>query len=180
MTLEQAYFFAEIIAATAVVGSLLYLGIQIKRSRIQSENEAMDMITNGRSDYLGILATNTELSFIIPKGLASRVKLTPNELFRFHGYLYTLFVGLEIAYIKWERKDINDELWKAWDEAIHWWLRFPSVRKWWQGNIIGGFTTGFKKYIQAMIAEIEMEPAEKFEKQIAFMAAAGNKPAMMK
>ena len=176
MTLEQASFFAEIIAALAVVVSLLYLGIQIKRSRIQSENEAIDMLTNSRSNYIGLLAENTELSYIIPKGLASRTKLTANEYFRYHSYLYTLFVGLEIGFIKWKRKGINDEIWGAWDEATHWWLGFPSVQKWWKENSIGGFTVDFNKYVQSKIDQLKGEPTEELEKQMAFMEEAGKLP----
>ncbi len=176
MTLEQAYFLAEIMAAVAVVVSLLYLGIQIKRSRIQSENEAIDMLTNSRSNYIGLLAENTELSYIIPKGLASKKKLTANEYFRYHSYLYTLFVGLEIGYIKWKRKGINDEVWGAWDEAAYWWLGFPSVQKWWMDNSIGGFTVNFKKYAQSKIDLLKGEPNEELEKQLAFMEEAGKFP----
>jgi len=176
MNLEQLSFLAEIIAAVAVVVSLLYLGIQIKRSRTQSENEAIDMLTNGRSAYIGLLAENTELSYIVPKGLASKTKLTANEYFRYHSYLYRLFVGLEIGFIKWKRKGINDELWGAWNEAIHWWLGFPSVQKWWKNNSIGGFTVDFNKYVQSTIEQKKGEPTEQLEKQMAFLEEAGKLP----
>lgn len=176
MTLEQAYFFAEIIAAVAVVTSLIYLGIQIKQSRIQSENEVMDEITKRRSDFIEIIAKDTELSFVIAKGLASREKLTPNEYFRFTSYLFTVFVGLEIGFIKWNRKSVNKEMWYAWNQVIHWWLKFPSVQKWWQSNTMNGYTAYFNHYVQSRIVELkEEEPTIEFEKLIDFMEEAGKK-----
>lgn len=44
MTLEQIYLLAEIISAMAVVVSLIYLGVQVKHSRIQGQNQAFDLI----------------------------------------------------------------------------------------------------------------------------------------
>ena len=81
--------------------------------------------------------------------------------------------GLEIGFIKWKRKGINDELWEAWDEAINWWLSFPSVQKWWKGNTTGGFTVGFNKYVLSAIERLKSEPSEDLEKQIAFLEKAG-------
>ncbi len=173
MNLEQAYFLAEILSAAAVVISLLYLGLQIKRSRIQSENEAMELITGRRADYIQLLATNADLSFIIPKGLVSRTKLSPNEYFRFSSYQYTVFIGLEVAFIKWKRRDIDGQIWKAWDEALHWWLSFPGVRNWFQGNVVNGFTAEFNQYAQKVIAKLENQPLPDFEQLITFMEAAG-------
>jgi len=176
MTLEQFYFIAEIIAALAIIVSLIYLAIQIKQSRIQSKKDAIDVITIRRSGILGILSENTELSYIIPKGLSSSSKLSENEYFRYHSYLYTLFVAIEMAFIKWSNKDLDDNIWKAWDEVIHWWLRFPSVQLWWSRNIIGGFTADFNNYVNDIISELTENPTSDFEKQIEFMKSAGKKP----
>jgi hypothetical protein len=166
---------AEIIAAIAVVISLLYLGVQIKRSRIQSENEAMDTLVNGRSNYLKILSEDTELSLLVAKGLSSKTKLTANEIFRFNNFLYVLFIGLETAFLKWKKHDVDTELWSAWDEVTHWWLRFPSVRFWWQHNIIGGYTQRFKTYLDGIMEEISREDPNLIEKQLVFMEEAGKK-----
>jgi hypothetical protein len=175
MTLEETYLYAEIISAAAVVASLIYLGIQIKQSRIQSENEAMDLITSRRSDFIEIIATDSELSYIIAKGLSSRKNLTPNEYFRFISYLYTVFVGLELGFDKWNRNRVNKEMWKAWEEVIHWWLQFPSVQYWWKSNVLNGYTSTFNKYVLKTIAELKEEPTAEFDKLIAFLEKAGNK-----
>jgi hypothetical protein len=175
MGLEEVYFFAEIISAAAVVGSLLYLGIQIRQSRIQSENEAMDVITSKRSDFIALIAKDEEMSLIVARGLASRNKLTSNQYFRFTSYLFTVFVGLEIGFMKWKRKEVNHEMWRAWEEVIEWWLSFPSVQRWWKGNVMNGFTHAFNQYVQHTIDELPTEPTLEFEKMIDFMESAGIK-----
>ena len=111
MSLEQIYFIAEIAASVAVVISLLYLSNQIKRSRIQAENDALDAITNSRADVIRMLFENPELAVIIPKAFASKERLTPKEYYRFGCYLFTAFVAQETAFLKWKKGDISNEVW---------------------------------------------------------------------
>lgn len=176
MTLEQVYFIAEIIAAVAVVLSLLYLGLQIKTSRIQSQTDSIDLITRQRGDHIKILAESGELSTILAKGFAAKRKLHPNERLRFSSYIYYVFVNYELAFRKWKSKEIDDTLWTAIDEGMHWWLTSPGVRKWWKNLMIGGFTEEFSRYINEMIERINKEDLSSYDKQITFMDEAGDKP----
>jgi len=48
MNLDQIYIVSEIISALAVVISLIYLGVQVKHSRIQSKNQTFDLIATQR------------------------------------------------------------------------------------------------------------------------------------
>ena len=175
MNLEQISIYAEIISAAAVVASLIYLGIQIKLGRIQAENEAIDVISSRRSDFIEIIARDKELSYIIAQGLASRRKLTPNEHFRYTSYLFTVFVALEIGFIKWHRKGARSEMWRAWDEVIRWWLSFSSVQRWWQSNVINGFTSNFNRYVQNLVIELQVEPPADLGGLVDFLEMAGNK-----
>lgn len=171
----NTYFIAEIIAAVAVVISLFHLGVQIRQSRIQSIKESMDTITKERSDFIKLIATDGELSEIIALGLTSSVKLKEKDYFRFTSYLYYLFVQLELGYRKWKRGHIDEDLWEGWNEAVHWWIRCPGTRAWWVNNPAGGFTEDFKKYINDIVASVENEPPELFEKQLDFLKNAGLK-----
>ena len=176
MTLEQVYFIAEIIAAIAVVLSLLYLGLQIKNSRIRSQNDSVDLITKQRGDHIKLLAGDSELSRILAKGFAAKRKLHPNDRLRFSSYIYYVFVNYELAFRKWKRNEIDDKLWTAIDEGMHWWLTSPGVRKWWEKSMIGGYTEEFKIYINQKIESINNEDLSFYEKQIVFMDEAGDKP----
>jgi len=175
MTLEQAYFFAEIIGAVAVVVSLLYLGWQIRYSRIQAKNDAIDLITKERGDFVRLLAENSEISRIIPKGFAGK-KMHPNEQFRFNSYMYHVFVNLELAFRKIGKNEIDNRLWIAYDEGTHWWMTGPGVRKWWKTDMVRGFTEEFNIYVNEMIETISNKDLNAYDKQTAFMEAAGNKP----
>lgn len=165
----STYFIAEIIAAIAVVISLVHLGIEIKQTRIQSIKESMDKITQERADFIRLLATESELSQIIAAGLSGSTRLKTKEYFRFTSYLYYLFVQLELGFRKWKRGHIDDELWNAWNEGVRWWIRCPGTRYWWKTNPAGGFTPEFKHYINRIIDSVIKEPPEIFSKQLDFL-----------
>ncbi len=176
MILEQAYFIAEIIAAFAVVLSLLYLGWQIRNSRIQSHNDSIDLITKQRGDHIKLLAESSEISRIFAKGFAAKKKLHPNEQLRFSSYMFYVFVNYELAFRKWKRNEITDALWKPIDQGMHWWLTGPGVRKWWKNNLVKGYTEEFNKYVNQMIETVNNEDLSFYEKQVTFMDEAGDKP----
>tara|TARA_R110002049_G_scaffold58113_1_gene158405 strand:+ start:5094 stop:5324 length:231 start_codon:yes stop_codon:yes gene_type:complete len=63
MDLEQLYFIAEIIAALAVIISIIYLGIQIRNTRIQNQKEMYLNMSKFRSELTLNLASDKELSY---------------------------------------------------------------------------------------------------------------------
>ena len=150
--------------------------LQIKNSRIQSPHDSVDLITRQRGDHIKLLAGDIELSSILAKGFAAKRKLHPNEQVRFSSYIYYVFVNYELAFRKWKKKEIDESLWIAIDQGMHWWLTGPGVRKWWENSLIGGYTDEFKKYINQKIKTINDEDLSFYEKQITFMDEAGDKP----
>ncbi len=171
----STYFAPEIIAALAVVISLIHLGIQVRQSRIQSIKDSTDAITRERAEFVKLLATESELSEIIARGLAGSSKSTPKDYFRFTSYLYYLFVQLELGFRKWKRGQVDGELWRAWNEGVKWWMRCPGTRAWWLNNPAGGFTKEFKEYIDQTMESIISEPPDVFEKQLEFLGQVGEK-----
>jgi hypothetical protein len=160
MKSDLAFFVTQIIGALAVVISLINLGIEIRKSRKQSIRESMDMITKERGEFIKVLATDEDLAIIMAKGLMKNEDMNDIERFRFASYLYHLFVHWELAYRKWARGNIDDELWTSFVEAIQWWLKKPKVVNWWHYNDIGGFTESFKQFVDKLIFELEKKTTE--------------------
>ena len=173
METTSTFFIAEIIAAIAVVITLIHLGIQLRQSRLQSVRDSVDAITRERAEFIRLLATDADLSRIVPKGLAADTRLPAGEYFRFTSYLYYLFIQLEMGFRKWKSGEIDEDLWAGWHEAVHWWLRCPGTRSWWRNNAAGGFTRKFQNYVNAIIEETASEPAAHFAAQRQFLAEAG-------
>jgi hypothetical protein len=85
--LESLYFFAQIIAAIAIVASLVFVGLQIRAStkdqRLTRANEDAD----NYSRFQILLIENPEFRDIWVKGADDINMLTPSELLAFGAYL---------------------------------------------------------------------------------------------
>lgn len=113
------------------------------------------------------------MSRIVAKGLAGKSKLSHNDYYRFSCYLYNLSINLELAHKKWLKKDLDQESWRAWDEACQWWFSCPGVQSWWKNNHVGGFTTEYKKYVNGSIEKLNGIDIPKHERVMEFLNMAG-------
>ena len=106
MNWEAAIGIAEIVGATAVVISLIYVAIQIKQnSHVINQNnqlsqaEAFQHINTHYSDVMSQLAMDAELAHIYRKAIEGQ-QLDPDESIRYMGFLSTFFVMLENVHIQ--------------------------------------------------------------------------------
>jgi len=164
MNLDIAFYVTQIIGVLAIIISLINLGIQIRKSRKESIRASVDLITKERAEFIKILASDEDLAKIMTKGLMKDGDMDDLERFRFASYLYHLFVHWELAYRKWTRGNVDDELWESWVEAIQWWLKKPKVLNWWYYNDIGGFTETFKQFVDKQISEVNKKMKEENSK----------------
>jgi len=87
MTLESFYFIAQIMAALGVMGSLLFVGLQIRSG---TRKQLLTRTTEASENYAQfqfIPINNPEFRDIWIKGSDDIEKLSPSELLAFGAYL---------------------------------------------------------------------------------------------
>lgn len=177
MSLEQLYFIAEIVAALAVIISIVYLGLQIRMTRIQNKKEIHLGMSAVRSEITFNLASNKELSFLVAQGLSGKHKMSANEYFRFSNFAFSYFVAYEVAYHRSLSKDIDRDIAEGFKDSLRWWLSFPGVQMFWKNNRDFGFSRKFKLYVEDSLKKINSTALEEiYENQIKFMEKAGMQP----
>ncbi|WP_339896055.1 hypothetical protein [uncultured Algibacter sp.] len=175
MNLEQLYFIAEIIAALAVIISIIYLGVQIRNTRIQNKKEMYLDMSKFRSELTLKLASDKGLSYIVAQGLSAKSKMTPNEYFRFSNFAFAYFIGYEVAFQRNQSNDMDDDIAKGLKDSLNWWLSLPGVQVFWKNNSEFGFSNKFKNYINKSINEVNKNSKNQYQNHIEFMASAGER-----
>jgi len=175
MDLEKLYFIAEIIAALAVVISIIYLGLQIRNTRVQNKKEMYLSMSKFRSELTLKLASDKELSHIVAEGLSAKSKMGPNEYFRFSNFAFTYFISYEVAFHRGQSKDVDADIAGGLKESLSWWLTFPGVQTFWKNNSEFGFSSKFKDYINELINQINSKKTNLIQNQIDFMESAGKR-----
>jgi hypothetical protein len=132
MNWDAAGAIAEIVGATAVLVTLVYLTYQVRQTaaavRSSSTADHHNMMVNLRLS----LAQNAELNDIFNRGLDDRASLTRNELSRFDQTMSVVLHASEQAF-EFNRLGIaNVSLWNSQRASIEWMVENPGFRDYWK------------------------------------------------
>ena len=106
---------AEIISAAAVVISLLYVGLEIRRSTLESEADIQAELLTYTHQRRYLLIASADLSSILAKGFADPTRLSPGEELRFQSYNELLFAAWERAFMAREAGIFSEDLFGEWN-----------------------------------------------------------------
>ena len=106
---------AEVISAVAVVISLIYVGVEIRRSTLESDADIQAELLSYTVQRRYLLVESNDLSSVLVKGYADPSQLSPDEVLRFQSYIELFYVAWERAYISKDAGVFSEELFDAWD-----------------------------------------------------------------
>lgn len=149
MQLEQVYYISQLVAAAAIVISIIFLGTEVRRNTAAAKRQSLEESTSHRSDFVRMIASHKDLADEIGQGLAG-VRLDSTAWFQFSMFLYAIFIEFELNHRKFKSGDMDADLWEAWMEAYCWWLQFPGVRTWWAQKP-AGYTSDFRAVVDTEI-----------------------------
>jgi hypothetical protein len=148
MTLEHAYYLSQIVAALAVIGSLLYLGRQVnqtnKQARAQTRQAMMALaqaeITQFQNDP-SIFATFTKEE----PSWEDKVKLSQ--------WLSAAMRAREFEWFAHKNGTIDDDMFKAYSGMIPIILGTERTRRWWAfRKDLGEFDPAFSTFVDSLLA----------------------------
>lgn len=106
---------AEIISAAAVVISLIYVGLEIRRSTLESEADVQSELLSYTVQRRILVIESSDLSSLLAKGYADPTRLLPDETLRFQSYIELFYVAWERAYMSNAAGVFSDELFDLWN-----------------------------------------------------------------
>ncbi len=143
----------ELVGGVAVVGSLLYVGLQVRQSRKEVETSNNQAQADAHAAYLIAISADPALSHAFRKLFREkneREPLTGEEEERLVPILHAAFTQFQMAFYGHEegfiRQDWRDHL----AGALAGWLDAPFVQRWWaeQGDFYG---PAFRDHVRRQI-----------------------------
>lgn len=110
-TLEYWALIAEIAGATAVVMSVIYLGVQVRANTKVLRSQAHFNALSLAQRPFEMVIDNEGLSKILDVGFATPEKLTPEQWIRCGNYMFMQFNAWEYLYYQHRDDSIPKELW---------------------------------------------------------------------
>ena len=107
---------AEIVAAFAVVLSLIYVGLEIRQSTLESDADIQEELLSYTRQRRILVIENSELAQVLTKGYSDISSLTAAENLQFVHFSELHYVAWERAFMAKESGVFSEEIWKLWDD----------------------------------------------------------------
>ena len=126
---------AEVVTATGMIGSLIYVGMEIRQATRAVHASSIDAHVASISFVREQLATNSELASIYMKGLADPESLSDTEHVRFRVLMFSIFWASWNAYAQTKLSRLSStsiELFESQKPLLSRLLSAPGGRWFWK------------------------------------------------
>lgn len=152
MTLEQYYYVGELIAAGALVISLVYVGLQVKLSTKATQAGTAQAYVDTMNGYVGLINSSPNLANILHRGANSLENLKEGEVIQFSAFLEQCFITMEAFYFEWKRGLLLPEVWKTYRRHMVALLAQPGQQEWWEIRR-SWFHEEFQNYVEELVEQ---------------------------
>ena len=122
---------AEVIAALAVVVSLVYVGGEVQSNTAAVRGAAMQAIATTDAEVLMAIASDSALSEIVRVGYEDPSRLSQGDAFRFSLFMRQFWLTFQNVYKQAELELVDPSVWESYVSVIcGMWTR-PGVREVW-------------------------------------------------
>jgi hypothetical protein len=118
MWLEQAALLAEIIGGFAMVVTLIYLAIEVRRNTAATRSATYQAQTDSTVALQAVLANDPELAALIPKANEDIDSISPGEHLQLQ-YFYTSHFNLwHSAFLNKQEGLLSEPAWNVWHRGM--------------------------------------------------------------
>ena len=122
---------ADIVAAVAVVMSLVYVGIGLRDNTSAVRSASAQAVTDTSLDILFGQATNADLARIRTVGDDDYLALTEDEKYRYYLLYRPIWLAWQNVYLQQELGVIDPKLWGTYERVICSTMSKPGVQNSW-------------------------------------------------
>ena len=160
MNWEALGAIAEALGAAGVIGTLVYLSIQIRQNtaatrsseaafRTQTEAQLNARFHEARRDVYA----DPELASLVRSGLLEPDSLDAEQWMRFHLYFLSVFLTLSEMYR--QNEDLLVDRTEVGEIAYRDLFRYPGIRAFWRDDL--GYDFEWNRYVQAIFENTSVE-----------------------
>ena len=138
---------SSLLAAIAVVISVVYLAIQVRRNTQATYSQAHHLTTIALAETAATIASSNELSRIYRLGLSTPDELDEDEFFRFAAIATSQFRTFENLFFQYRSGLVSEDFWIGHRENILWFFHRPGMQIWWAGKRLA-HSKGFREFLE--------------------------------
>lgn len=156
MSLEQAAYFSQVIAGFAVLGSLLFVGVQIRQNTRSQRVVAVNSLTAAIAAINVPAMESPALGLALSSVFQSWNSASPEERILAHFFLFTFFKLSESAWYQRKNDVLDEQQWIGWEMLLRSMYHAEGVKNgWWRYR-----RNAYSPEFQAHLARSEKPGAE--------------------
>lgn len=132
MTLTDISDIAQILAAIAVIPSLIFVGLQMRQNTRAVRAATSQAHASTYLDVMRSIGDSEEVSRIMMVGVYSPEKLSDTDMFRFMILLATQFRFFDASYTQYRDGQLDEAHWRSIEQMILNNNGAPGYRIWWE------------------------------------------------
>ena len=149
--LDRVHKIGELVAAIAVVISLLFVGIEISRNNSIQRQQATRSLSRDWSDVIASFQ-DPELACLFIRLGNDRAKLTAQEATQIEAVIWRIYKVYEEFHYQHGQGMIDESVWRGFKQLIVTEQSFGSYRVWW-GGYQKTFSPRFRNFIDGIMDE---------------------------
>ncbi len=156
MSLEEIFYVSQSIASIAVVGSLVYLGLQVRAG----DRNQRALMQQGRADRVSQAAMTTahpDLARIWRKGLAGDDGFTHDEFAQWMLLCRSAFLSGEDSFLQYQGGLLDRAAFESYEAGARFFLASPGIRAAWT-LARAQFGSDFRNYVDALVKATPIAP----------------------
>ncbi len=170
MTLETIFYASQIVASVAVVGSLIYVGLQVRYAE-RSQRGLMQQARADRVSQASLTVADPALARIWMKGGAGDGDLTPIELTQWMVLARAAFLSGEDTVLQYRAGLMARETYETYVAGVRFYMAQPGFRVAWRLSRMQ-FGPEFRAFADSILKEVPVsEPADALAQWNALVAA---------
>ena len=134
LTLSEYSQVADIVAAVAVVVSLVYVGVSLQDNTSAIRSSSVQALTTTSLEALSAQAASEDLSRIRRLGDADYSALTEDEKFRYYLMYRQVWLTFQNVFVQRNLEVIGDDVWETYERIICNNYVRPGVQATWQDH----------------------------------------------
>jgi len=147
MNWQMVSAISQVLGSIAVVITVVYLALQIRKNRIATQSLTYYLVTAAGAQNAAFIASSPELSRIFRIGLTKPDQLEEDESFRFALVAINQFRRYENLFFQHQSGLLDDDYWIAQRENILWFFHRPGIQLWWQGKRLA-YSKSFRDFLE--------------------------------
>jgi len=131
ITLEQVYYIGEIFGLAAVIGSLIFVGLQVRQN---AQAVRVNMAHGISTEWLTMqldTASDTELAGIVFKANQNLEDVSGDEKMRYYLWMNCFFLALSDAYYQYRQGTFSADAWFGFKAHFTNLANMPGIRAYW-------------------------------------------------